>query len=191
MHWSGLASDFGKVIKTFQAHVITEMATLGLACSMISAFTQMEVTEVTRRGKKADYWLGDRELMSDLAHPQRRDRDSVGETAAAFPQLECPCGTLCADDQESCLDRLIPNAISSSNSGEPARDRISLLTLCATPNDSATADVSRSPSPQVAVIIARWANFCGSPAREAAFSQRRKMLAESTAFTPGRVGTIP
>jgi hypothetical protein len=47
----------------------------------------------------------------------------------------------------------------SSNSGEPAKDRISLLTLCATLNDSATAEVSSSPSPQVAVIIARWANF--------------------------------
>ena len=45
---------------------------------------------------------------------------------------------------------MFPNAISSSNSGQPARDRISLLTLCATPNDSATADVSRSPSRQPA-----------------------------------------
>ena len=76
-------------------------------------------------------------------------------------------------------------------SGEPAKDLISLLTLCATLNDSATADVSSNPSPQVAVIIARWANFWGSPARDTAFSQRMKMLAESTAFTPGRVGTIP
>src|SRR6266852_5857776 len=76
-------------------------------------------------------------------------------------------------------------------SGEPAKDLISLLMLCATLNDSATADVSSNPSPQVAVIIARWANFWGSPARDAAFSQRMKMLAESTAFTPGRVGTIP
>lgn len=86
---------------------------------------------------------------------------------------------------------LFSNATSSSSSGEPASDRISLLTLWATPKDSATADVSSSPSPQVAVIIARCANFWGSPARDAAFSQRRKMLAESTAFTPGRVGTIP
>jgi len=43
--------------------------------------------------------------------------------------------------------------------------------LCAMPNDSATADVSISPSPQVAVIIARWANFCGSPAKDAALLQ--------------------
>src|SRR6202035_2458796 len=76
-------------------------------------------------------------------------------------------------------------------SGEPAKDLISLLMLCATLNDSATADASSSPSPQVAVIIARWANFCGSPARDAAFNQRIKMVAESTAFRPGRVGTIP
>ena len=41
------------------------------------------------------------------------------------------------------------------SSGEPAKDLISLLMLCATLNDSATEDVSRSPSPQVAVIIAR------------------------------------
>jgi hypothetical protein len=65
--WSGLATDFGKVIKTYQALVITEMATLGLACGMISAFTQMEITEVTRRGDKADYWLGDRELMLEVS----------------------------------------------------------------------------------------------------------------------------
>jgi hypothetical protein len=41
------------------------------------------------------------------------------------------------------------------SSGEPAKDLISLLMLCATLNDSATAEVSSSPSPQVAVIIAR------------------------------------
>ncbi len=40
-------------------------------------------------------------------------------------------------------------------SGEPAKDLISLLMLWATLNDSATEDVSSSPSPHVAVIIAR------------------------------------
>ena len=73
MEWSGLASDFSKVIKTYQAPVITEMATLGLACGMISAFTQMEVTEVTRRGEKADYWLGDRELMLEVSGQESGD----------------------------------------------------------------------------------------------------------------------
>jgi len=73
MQWSGLASDFGKVIKTYQAPVITEMATLGLACGMVSAFTQMEVTEVTRRGEKADYWLGDRELMLEVSGQESGD----------------------------------------------------------------------------------------------------------------------
>ena len=73
MQWAGLATDFGKVIKTYQAHVITEMATLGLACGMISAFTEMEVTEVTRRGEKADYWLGDRELMLEVSGQESGD----------------------------------------------------------------------------------------------------------------------
>src|SRR6202011_5063292 len=73
----------------------------------------------------------------------------------------------------------------------PAKVRISLPMLCATLNDSGTEDISSSPSPQVAVIIARRANFWGSPASDAAFSQRIKMLAESTAFRPGLVGTIP
>jgi hypothetical protein len=73
IHWSELAADFGKVIKTYQAPVITEMATLGLACGMISAFTQMEVTEVTRRGEKADYWLGDRELMLEVSGQESGD----------------------------------------------------------------------------------------------------------------------
>ena len=73
MQWSGLASDFGKVIKTYQAPVITEMATLGLACGMISTFTQMEITEVTRRGEKADYWRGDRELMLEVSGQESGD----------------------------------------------------------------------------------------------------------------------
>jgi len=73
VHWSGLASDFGKVIKTYQAPVITEMATLGLACGMVSAFTQLEITEVTRRGDKADYWLGDRELMLEVSGQESGD----------------------------------------------------------------------------------------------------------------------
>jgi len=36
----------------------------------------------------------------------------------------------------------------------PAKDLTNLLMLLATLNDSATEDVSSSPSPQVAVIIA-------------------------------------
>src|SRR5262249_11666965 len=85
----------------------------------------------------------------------------------------------------------IQTLLSNHSSGEPANDLINLLTLCATSNDSVTAEGLSNPSPHVAVIMARWANFWGSPAKDAAFSQRRKMVAESTAFTPGLVGTIP
>jgi hypothetical protein len=65
--WSGLAEDFAKVIKTYQEAVITEFATLGLACALVTAYTGLELTEVTRRGEKADYWLGDRELMIEIS----------------------------------------------------------------------------------------------------------------------------
>jgi len=40
-------------------------------------------------------------------------------------------------------------------SGFPAKALIILLIACATPNDSDMEDLSRSPSPQVAVIMAR------------------------------------
>jgi hypothetical protein len=73
LHWSGFASDFGKLIKSYQAPDITEMATLGLSCGMISTFTQLEITEVTRRGERADFWLGDRELMLEVSGQESGD----------------------------------------------------------------------------------------------------------------------
>jgi len=45
--------------------------------------------------------------------------------------------------------------------GSPARVLINLLMLCATLNDSVTEEASSSPSPQVAVIIARCASIRG------------------------------
>lgn len=50
--------------------------------------------------------------------------------------------------------RSVSAHIAASSSGAPARALISLLMLCATLNDSATEEVSSSPSPQVAVTIA-------------------------------------
>ena len=81
--WSGLASDFAKVIKSYQAPIITEMATLGLACGMVTAFAQMEITEVTRRGEKADYWLGDRELMLEVSGQEAGDLAALCQKKSA------------------------------------------------------------------------------------------------------------
>src|ERR1700722_14577934 len=60
MTWHGLRDDFKKCMATYQAPVITEFATLGLACILVARRTGLAITEVTRRGEKADYWLGDR-----------------------------------------------------------------------------------------------------------------------------------
>jgi hypothetical protein len=70
LSWVGLKEDFEKAVKTYQDAVITEHATLGLACILISKAVGLEITEVTRRREKADYWLGDRELLLEVSGQQ-------------------------------------------------------------------------------------------------------------------------
>jgi hypothetical protein len=70
LSWSGLKEDHDKCIKTYQEPVITEFATLGLACVLLNNNAQKEITEVTRRGEKADYWIGDREEMLEVSGQQ-------------------------------------------------------------------------------------------------------------------------
>lgn len=79
LRWSGLDGDFKKAINTYQAPVITEFATLGLACGLLTWLTGLEITEVTRRGEKADYWLGDKELMLEVSGQQS---GSLGDLCA-------------------------------------------------------------------------------------------------------------
>lgn len=83
MSWSGLASDFNKTVKTYQVPVITEFATLGLACGLVTAFTGLEITEVTRRGERADYWLGDRKLMMEISGQDSGDISKLCEQKSA------------------------------------------------------------------------------------------------------------
>jgi hypothetical protein len=70
LHWKSLNEDFGKCTATYQTAVITEFATLGLACILVAHCPGLEITEVTRRGDKADYWLGDKELMLEVSGEQ-------------------------------------------------------------------------------------------------------------------------
>jgi hypothetical protein len=57
--WAGLREDFTLCVNTYQAPVITEYATLGLACVLLTHRASLEITEVTRRGERVDYWIGD------------------------------------------------------------------------------------------------------------------------------------
>ena len=58
MKWSGLKEDFQQCINTYQEPVLTEFATLGLACVLLTKHTDFRLSEVTRRGQSVDYWLG-------------------------------------------------------------------------------------------------------------------------------------
>jgi hypothetical protein len=68
--WRGLRTDFKACINTYQAANITEFATLGLACLLTTDLLSLEITEVTRRGERADYWIGDREYVLEVSGQQ-------------------------------------------------------------------------------------------------------------------------
>jgi hypothetical protein len=80
--WSAMGEDWERVKKTYQEHVLTELATLALACASVEHFAQMEVTEVTRRGDRADYWLGDQELMLEVSGQQDGNVEKLHEVKA-------------------------------------------------------------------------------------------------------------
>jgi hypothetical protein len=67
LSWAGLKEDFDRMVKTYQKPVITEFATLGLACMLVSERARLQITEVTRRGEKADYWLGDKRFLLEVS----------------------------------------------------------------------------------------------------------------------------
>ena len=73
LNWTGLKEDYDKCINTYQGPAITELATLGLACILLHLNTGREITEVTRRGEKADYWVGEREEMLEISGQQIGD----------------------------------------------------------------------------------------------------------------------
>lgn len=80
LEWEGLDEDFKKCLNTYQDPVITELATIGLACILLKVHSEREITEVTRRGEKADYWLGDREEMLEVSGQQDGNIGDLCET---------------------------------------------------------------------------------------------------------------
>lgn len=59
LQWAGLKDDFDQCINAYQDPVLTEFATLGLACILLNRHTNFRISEVTRRGERVDYWIGD------------------------------------------------------------------------------------------------------------------------------------
>lgn len=75
--WTGLEKDYNQVINTYQEPVITEFATLGLACILVTRLTGLEITEGTRRGDRADYWLGNKEYLLEVSGQQQGSLDAL------------------------------------------------------------------------------------------------------------------
>jgi hypothetical protein len=82
LFWSGLRSDFEKCINTYQEPVLTEHAALGLACVAVHKRARLEITEITRRGERADYWLGNREFVIEVSGQQQGDLGALFEDKA-------------------------------------------------------------------------------------------------------------
>jgi hypothetical protein len=72
-----MAADFKQCVKTYQQPVITEFATLGVACVCVQHCAKMEITEVTRRGEKADYWLGKKEMLLEASGQKSGNLDAL------------------------------------------------------------------------------------------------------------------
>lgn len=75
--WEGRQRDYQQVFRTYQEPVLTEFATLGLACILTWGRADLEITEVTRRGDKADYWLGNKELLLEVSGTEGGDLDRL------------------------------------------------------------------------------------------------------------------
>lgn len=67
LKWVGLGHDVTLCDNTYQAPVLTEFAALGLACILTHLRAKLEITEVTRRGERVDYWLGDKEFVLEVS----------------------------------------------------------------------------------------------------------------------------
>ena len=75
--WTGLGADFERCLNTYQGPVLMEFAGMGLACIAVHGLAELEITEVTMRGQRADYWLGDRSLLLEVSARQDGDLDRL------------------------------------------------------------------------------------------------------------------
>jgi hypothetical protein len=80
--WEGLAVDFAQCLASYQAPVLTEHATLGLACVLVNLLPGLEITEVARWGERADFWLGNKEYMLEVSGQQRGNLETLRDVKA-------------------------------------------------------------------------------------------------------------
>jgi hypothetical protein len=90
LEWSGLQTDYERCLKTYQANVLTEFAALAIACILLKQRAGLEITEVTRRGSKIDYWIGQRELVLEVSGTQKGDLAALCDKKAGEQLLKNP-----------------------------------------------------------------------------------------------------
>jgi hypothetical protein len=88
--WSGLQTDYERCLKTYQTPVLTEYAALAVACILVNKRAGLEITEVTRRGDKVDYWIGDRQLLLEVSGTQTGDLAALCDSKATEQILKNP-----------------------------------------------------------------------------------------------------
>lgn len=81
--WSGLKDDHKQCMNTYQAPTITEYAALGLACILLTHTAKLQITEVTRRGDRADYWIGDKDELIEISAQQTGELSALCDKKAA------------------------------------------------------------------------------------------------------------
>lgn len=89
--WAAMKDDFDKCVNTYQAPVLTEFAALGIACILCTQ-RDLEITEVTRRGEKVDYWLGNREALLEVSGSTSEDLAELCERKATQQLMRNPLG---------------------------------------------------------------------------------------------------
>lgn len=79
LSWKGLsANDYARYLRTMQKHVITEHAALGFACIALRLRRpDLDITEVTLLGDRADYWIGKKEFLLEVAGREGCDLQEV------------------------------------------------------------------------------------------------------------------
>lgn len=90
LEWSGLQTDYERCLRTYQATVLTEFAALAVACILLNTRAGLEITEVTRRGSKIDYWIGNRDLVLEVSGTEKGDLAGLCDKKAAEQLLKNP-----------------------------------------------------------------------------------------------------
>jgi hypothetical protein len=109
LEWSALKPDYEQCLRTYQTPVITEFAALAIACVLCERKANVEITEVTRRGERVDYWVGDRELLLEVSGTKGGSIDDLCESKGTEQLQKNPFmkdGFVCAARFESAEARL-------------------------------------------------------------------------------------